>query len=287
MELWLAAGLVALGTLLAVAVAAVGGRLLNGLYNDRSVRTAGDLFVKGAPRTVMAVLAHPGDEITCAATLARMARRRGAKLVLVYLTAGEAARGASVRRDVLGEVRRAEAAKVGRILKAAEVTVLDYPDGALRTADGATVRRTLGELIARHGPSVLVTFDERIGLYGHHDHMQVGRWVGEILSACADDTSFPVRRVYHMTLSSRLIERARRRVQAFHDNYPRDPKRGLPAPSLAVRVGGLTGVKRRVMRAHASQSEVLRDGQPYWSRAPGWLYARLYGREYFSLAASR
>lgn len=285
MEIWLGVGGVALGVLVLGTLVAF--LVVRGRYNEGRVPVRRDLFLKGAPKTVMAIWAHPDDELIAAGALARMARRRGAKLVLVYLTAGEAVRGTGIRRQSLGETRSAEARAAGKILKAKEVAILDFPDGGLRTADGAAARLALGELIARHGPSVLVTFDERIGYYSHPDQMQVGRWVREIVEQCAGDDSFPVRRVYHVTLPDGVIEMAREHVPAFRDNYPRDPHRALPEPTIAIRISGQAGIKRRVRLAYPSQEESIGDVHPWAGRMPAWLHYRLMDREYFTLAASR
>jgi len=284
MEIWLVVGVAALCLGL---VAATGFLVARGRYNDGRVPVRRDLFLKGAPKTVMAIWAHPDDELIAAGALARMARRRKAKLVLVYLTAGEAARGNGARRQDLGARRTAEARAAGKILRASEVEVLDFPDGGLRSVDDAAARLAIGELIARHGPSILVTFDERIGYYSHPDQMQVGRWVREIVEQCADDETFPVRRVYHVTLPQGLLDMARRHVPAFRDNYPRDPSRALPAPTLAVRVSGQAGVKRRVARTYRSQAETIADVHPLVTSLPAGLLYRLLDREYFTLAASR
>lgn len=58
--------------------------------NDSSVPRSSDLIPVNAPRRVLAVWAHPDDEVTSAGTLAELARS-GAKVSLVYLSHGEAA----------------------------------------------------------------------------------------------------------------------------------------------------------------------------------------------------
>ncbi|HRD47914.1 MAG TPA: hypothetical protein PLF78_15720, partial [Caulobacter sp.] len=72
---------IGLGTLLVLAALASWGFLaLNHTVNDPDVPVAKTLLVKGAPKTVLAVWAHPDDEITSAGTLARLAKEEGARL---------------------------------------------------------------------------------------------------------------------------------------------------------------------------------------------------------------
>jgi hypothetical protein len=84
-----------------------------------------------------------------------------------------------------------------------------------------------------------------------------------------------------------MIALALKLVSAFRNAYPSDPERQLPAPSLAVRISAQTGAKRRLLDVHGSQAKVMADVQPYYQKLPGWLYYRLFDREYFALAFSR
>ncbi|CAN7538435.1 PIG-L family deacetylase [Phenylobacterium sp. LjRoot164] len=250
--------------------------------NDDGVSVARDLFADGAPRRVMAIWAHPDDEITCAGALAGMARD-GAELILVYLTAGEAAKDTGYTREELTRVRRAEAQAAGEHLGAAGVEVLDFPDGGLTISDPAVARAAIAGLIERFAPSLVISFDEKVGFYGHPDHIQTGRWVREVIEAGAPS----VRRLYQATLPRPMVALALKLVSAFRDNYPKAPEDGLPAPTVAVNIVAYGRRKRRLLDIHASQAKVIADVQPYADRVPHWLYYRLFDREYFALAIDR
>lgn len=250
--------------------------------NDDDVPVARDLFAVGAPRRAMAIWAHPDDEITCAGALAGMAQD-GAELTLVYLTAGEAAKDTGYTRDELARVRRTEAQAAGAHLGAAHVEVLDFPDGGLAASDPAAARAAIARLIARFEPSLVISFDEKVGFYGHPDHVQTGRWVREVIETNAPS----VRRLYQATLPGPMVALALKLVSAFRDNYPKAPEDGLPAPSVAVNIVAHSKRKRRLLDVHASQAKVIADVQPYADRVPHWLYYRLFDREYFALAIDR
>jgi LmbE family N-acetylglucosaminyl deacetylase len=263
--------------------------VLRHAVNDDGVpiaRATGELFAPGAPHTVIAVWAHPDDEITAAGTLARLAHD-GAKVTLVYLTHGEGAHFTGYSRDQLYALRPEEAKAAGKALGVGDVVVLDYGDGKLPAADAAKAKADLAALIAVRRPSTVFSFDDRVGYYGHPDHAQAGRWTAELVRAGLADPAYPVKRLYQATLPAPVIALARKYISAFRTHYPTDPARGLPAPTIAVPISSQADAKRAVLDAHKTQVKVIDDVQPYGRRLPAFLYYRLFDREYFTLAAGR
>jgi LmbE family N-acetylglucosaminyl deacetylase len=273
-----------------VILLALGFFALRHAVNDDNVpvvASTNQLFAPGAPHTVMAVWAHPDDEITSAGTLARLAHD-GAKVTLVYLTHGEGAHFTGYSRDELYAMRPEEAKAAGRALGISDVVVLDYGDGKLPAADALKAKADLASLIATRRPSTVFSFDERVGFYGHPDHAQVGRWTAEVVrTGMATDPAWPVARLFQATLPAPVIALARKYISAFRTHYPADPSKGLPAPTLAVPIASQAAAKRAVLEAHRSQVKVIDDVQPLGRMLPSFLYYRLFDREYFTLAAAR
>lgn len=284
-----ALGRILLASVLAVGVALVASGAafawLRHAVNDAHVPQSSDLVPAGAPRRVMAIWAHPDDEVTSAGTLAELARQ-GAQVSLVYFTHGEAAHHTGYSREQLWRTRPQEASRAGRAIGAASVTVLDYGDGRLTQAPGDRAEAELRHLIAARRPSVVISFDERVGYYGHPDHAQVGRWVADVVRAGSSDPTFPVRRLYQATLPAPVIALARRHIEAFRDHYPAPPAPGLPAPTVAVPIAREASIKRAVLDAHRTQMKVIDDVQPFGRKLPPWLYYRLLDHEYFALAGA-
>ena len=283
------AGRILAAVLLVAVVALAGGLLLvHHAVNDDGVPVAtstDQLFAPGAPHTVMAVWAHPDDEVTSAGTLARLAHD-GARVTLVHFTHGEGAHFTGFSAAQLYRMRPEEAKAAGRALGVQDVVVLDYGDGKLTRADAGRAKADLSALIAARRPSTVISFDTRVGYYGHPDHAQVGRWTAEVVRAgMAADPGFPVKRLYQATLPAPAIALARRYIAAFRNHYPADPAKGLPAPTLAVPIAAEAAAKRAVLEAHRSQVKVIDDVQPGGRKLPSWLYYRLFDREYFALAA--
>jgi LmbE family N-acetylglucosaminyl deacetylase len=276
------------GVLLVVLVVLAGVFVIVRLaVNDGAVpviRSTAELFAPGAPHAVLAVWAHPDDEIIAAGTLARLAHD-GADVTLVYFTHGEGAHDTGFTSDQLHALRPEEARAAGKALGARDVVVLDYGDSRLTRADPVAAKTALEALILAHRPSTVISFDERVGYYGHPDHAQAGRWTAEVVRAGMGEPGFPVKRLYQATLPEPAIALARRYISAFRTHYPADPAEGLPAPSLAVPIASQAFAKRAVLGAHRTQVKVIDDVQPGGRRLPAWLYYRIFDREYFTLAA--
>ncbi|MDP2259609.1 MAG: PIG-L deacetylase family protein [Caulobacter sp.] len=259
----------------------------NARVNDGAVPVAGSLLVPGAPKTVLAVWAHPDDEITSAGTLARLAKEEGARVVLVYMSRGEAAKGLGYTADQLAALRPPEARAAGKALGAARVVVLDYPDGGLTDVDDAAAKAAIRRIIDEEKPSIVISFDEKVGFYGHPDHARTGRWVRAVVDDGASEPDFPVKRLYQATLPTSLVKLALKLVDAFRTRYPKDPAQGLPAPDLAIRIPSQAASKRAVLDAHTTQVKIIADVQPGYDKVPAWLYYRLFDREYYAVAVIR
>jgi len=126
--------------------------------------------------TVVAVLAHPDDEVlACGGTLARVADA-GARVVLVCASRGELGWNRDptlLPNGDLGRTRGLELLDSARILDLDEVILLEHPDGCLRWAEG--LARDVAGVLRRHRPGIVITFDSD-GLYWHEDHVGVHEW---------------------------------------------------------------------------------------------------------------
>jgi LmbE family N-acetylglucosaminyl deacetylase len=256
--------------------------------NDGAVPVVENLLPAGAEQGhVMAIFPHPDDELAVAGTL-RKHHHLGIDTSLIVLSHGEKGpTGGLVPAEQLGEARAAEVRASARILGIDHVEIFSYPDSALPEVEPARIKATIREMIHRYRPTVIVTYDDRVGLYGHHDHALTGKLTREVFAEGRDDPQFPVRRLYMITLSSGMLAAALRLSPTFRDRYPRDPDRQLPAPDVAVRITDHGAAKNAAMAAHATQREILRSVQPFHHVLPHWLYYRWLDREYFALAEQR
>ena len=135
-----------------------------------------------ARRVLVAVFAHPDDEIAVGPMLARYARE-GVEVRLVLATNGD--RGVRITNipagDALGRARAMEAACSAERLRINPPILLDLGDGTL--AVPATLRRLQTEMarvLKELEPGAVVTWGAE-GLDGHPDHRIVGAVVTQIL----------------------------------------------------------------------------------------------------------
>lgn len=144
------------------------------------------------PPSILAILAHPDDEITIAPVLARTARE-GGEVTLVFATSGDAGPGVSGLEP--GEELAALREDEGRC--AAFALGIDQPiywqmgDGKLsemaRTPGSAAndMVDRIASLIEIQQPQVIMTWGPDGG-YGHADHRMVSNAVTQVVQAMAE-----------------------------------------------------------------------------------------------------
>ncbi|MBZ5678013.1 MAG: PIG-L family deacetylase [Acidobacteriia bacterium] len=138
---------------------------------------------------LLAVLAHPDDEsLGFGGTLARYSAE-GVETYLVTATRGEQGRFFSPDRKTepaeVGRVREAELRAAAAVLGIREVSILDYPDGAVDQIDAATAIAAIVQHIRRVRPHVVVTFGPD-GAYGHPDHIAISQFTTAAVVCAAD-----------------------------------------------------------------------------------------------------
>ena len=158
--------------------------------------------------TLMAVHAHPDDEIFGTGGVFARAADEGLRTVLVVATGGEEGEIRDPARDTpeeharLAAIRTEELRRSAEILGIEEVHFLGFRDsGMLGTpandnsdnflhADREEATRRVVRLIREVRPDVLVTYDERGG-YGHPDHVTAHEVTTVAVEAAADPGRYP------------------------------------------------------------------------------------------------
>jgi LmbE family N-acetylglucosaminyl deacetylase len=170
---------------------------------------SGPITAQTAPRTLVAVLAHPDDEAPVAPILARYARE-GVRVYLIIVSdgmAGAGPQGHIPRPDSTpqGEDlvrRRAEEARCAtQALGTQPPILLGFPDGKLGDYAGDRgliyrVTQRLAEELARLRPYAVITWGPDGGT-GHPDHRLVSTLVTQLQRTGAPGVP---ERVYHMYL---------------------------------------------------------------------------------------
>ncbi len=127
-----------------------------------------------SPRpSLVAVVAHPDDEVLIAGGTLALAAAAGTPTGVVCLTRGERgpiAAGSLRAGETLGDARARELGDAARVLGVRWARCLDHPDGRLAGEAAGAIAGEVAALLRPHEPSVLLTFGPD-GLYGHPDHV--------------------------------------------------------------------------------------------------------------------
>jgi len=157
-------------------------QILRPLRPTRAPRPVALEFLLEAGGSVVAVFAHPDDELFASCLLCELAAR-GVPFHLVCLTRGEGGITGGTTREELGRIREAELHASATALGAASVEFLDYVDPlglAHRTfapdVSPEDLATRLKPLLEKHGPSALLTHGSG-GEYWHPAHVLVHRAV--------------------------------------------------------------------------------------------------------------
>lgn len=238
------------------------------LFNEPGVARLQSVSETLGEAGVLFVFAHPDDEITANALMAR-ARAEGVPVHLFTATRGEA--GAQyppvVDQAHLGVVREAEARRHGFALGVASHAVLDLGDGQLEHRPLEELTALVAAAIARTRPSAVVSFHPESGVSLHPDHMMIGAAAQAAVAALGEGAPVLVQVLAPRPALRRFGGARGAHVAALQ-----------PEPDFAV--GAPAGAKIRAWAIHESQSRYL---QAAYGLPPGVLY-RLWTQEYYALA---
>jgi LmbE family N-acetylglucosaminyl deacetylase len=244
--------------------------------------------------TLVSFHAHPDDECIGCGGVIRKAADDGHRVVLVVATRGERGEipeGFLADGEELWQRRVAETLASAEILGVQRTEFLGYLDsgmmgtpandqpGSFWTAPVEEAAEKLAALLKDEGADVLTCYDDHGG-YGHPDHIQVHR-VGMRAAELAG-----IGRVYQSTMNRDHIMRGRKafaeQAAAAGIEMPDVSERdefGSPESVItaAVDVTPYVDVKRRAMRAHASQI----SEKSFFLAMPDDAFRYAFGTEWF------
>lgn len=261
-------------------------------------------------RGLMAVHAHPDDEVISTGGVLAAAAERGLPTTVVTCTGGE--RGEIVGegmdpeeiRPRLAEVRRAELSAALDLLGAGPPVLLGYVDSGMMGTDGnadpqAFWNAPFDEAVARlvthiraARPSVLVTYDA-FGGYGHPDHIQAHRVALVASEAAAVAALYPdagpawrIPKVYLATIPKSAILAGSQALTAAGLPSPFGTPERLADVTMGCADADLGAVvdvrpwldrKWAALRAHRSQI----GPESFFLNVPDTLRDEMFGTEWF------
>ncbi len=246
-------------------------------------------------KTLLAIVAHPDDEISTGGSLARYAAA-GHRSIVACATRGDGV-DAKIKNDAatpetLGLVRQQELAASCARLGIDPPIVLHYQDGEVDAVPVETAAERLLGLFLALRPDVVITHDPTGG-YAHPDHIAVSGMVTRAfeLAGTAIGPAAPARLYYY------AIPRSfGQSLAAFRDR--RAAVRGQQLGFLGVPDEHITteidirdylDLKLQALACHRSQFEFDEQGQPrtFTTSVPEPERSQLFGVERFIRAASR
>lgn len=146
--------------------------------------------VSNNDKTLMAIFAHPDDEIVISPILSKYAKQ-DVNIYLVIVTDGS--KGVTAHANIpagdsLAKVRSKEALCVTKTLGINPPIFLNYMDGDLAENENIySLDDKIDSLFTKYQPNVVITFGPG-GEYGHPDHRIVSSIVTEVFQREASDT---------------------------------------------------------------------------------------------------
>ncbi|MFQ6087891.1 MAG: PIG-L deacetylase family protein [Candidatus Methanofastidiosia archaeon] len=135
-------------------------------------------------KKLLAIFAHPDDEISAIGTLANHTER-GDEVYLTWMTEGRKATTLKVSEDEKAEIRKRQAKKIGKLI-GAKTRFLNFKDAEIFPSREAALK--VSELIKEVKPQILITWNKFLSTgAGHPDH----RYTSEIVLDALTYARFP------------------------------------------------------------------------------------------------
>ncbi|HRP32373.1 MAG TPA: PIG-L family deacetylase [Agriterribacter sp.] len=208
-----------------------------------------------APKTVMAVFAHPDDEIDVSPLLAKLASQ-GHKVYLTIATNGDMGIREHAKipaGDSLAHVRALETECTCKTLGINPPIMLGLGDGKLTNWNALSVlRKRLDSVFAIYKPDVVITWGAEGGS-GHPDHRMVGAVVTELFQS--DQSSFRIGKLFYTAIPTEhwINEPAYKTSEQtnYHGIYKSVDKKYLPVRIWCSETENK--IAREAMRCNTSQ----------------------------------
>lgn len=243
-------------------------------------------------KKALVIVAHDDDAVVFAGTTSRLAEEGWEISFLCFY--------AYHWRPEDNPVRKVEMANVKRIQGLKNIYLIDMEiRNRLDTVEDAympipyeqfaanfnidSLRMFIGEAIDKTNPSVIFMLDNVIGLYGHPEHVVVGKTVEDYCRSHHDSAGFPVKKIYQGVLPPSHAEKLMGNTSTYSGGKEIYKCDGMPLPDVQVDIYPFAKKKKSVFLAHASQHRNLRKFFPSYKYIPSKIYFRIFVKEYFNI----
>jgi len=154
---------------------------------------------------LLVVMAHPDDESMATGGLILRHTREGIEVNLICATRGEKGWGGKppgARKEDLAQIRTDELEAAASALAITAYELWDYPDGGVEVSDQSEITERIRRQISSHAPAVVVGWGPD-GVYGHPDHIAMGRCTDAAVAAIPEPNR-PA--LYHVAVDAPLAD---------------------------------------------------------------------------------
>lgn len=270
--------------LLALYVSSCGQPSLNYETFEKAQDYNVPLWDKGSKRenpVALFIFPHPDDEIVCAGTIATL-KQQGWKVNLLTLTQG---------KPEEKEIRKAEWQNAVKALAIDGSQLLDLPNNSWEDIQANklhfwdqqmdSVRNIIYNAIKQYSPSLLFTYDEVMGGYGHPEHRLTASATHKVFEQHKDDSSFAPIAIMQITLSDQLEKALLGSLDSYKKAVAGSGK-DLPAPDIAFDITSVWPVKGKAASVYTSQYKTLRKFYLLPDQTDTTKHYSAFSREYYT-----
>jgi LmbE family N-acetylglucosaminyl deacetylase len=141
----------------------------------------------------------------------------------------------------------------------------------------------ISRFIEKYKPSVIFTLDDKIGGYGHPDHVIVSKLVVDYCSIHKNDPGFPVKKIYQSVFAPSLAENIMGKLPVYIEAKKVYRCDGPPLPDVQVDIYSYAKQKKAVLSAYTTEQNSIRKFWPCYSYYPSWIYFKIFDRDFFRI----
>jgi len=150
--------------------------------------------------------------------------------------------------------------------------------------DTVSIKNMLVKKITDFKPSIIFTWDNVIGGYGHPDHILLSQIVNDIFdnqNKYLEDSN-SIEKLYMISLSKGLENHILNKLDFYKGLISRYKQTEIPKPNIAVKISKYAIIKKKVLLAYRSEyKSALSKFFPSFKETDAKKYFELYDREYY------
>jgi LmbE family N-acetylglucosaminyl deacetylase len=204
------------------------------------------------------IFPHPDDEIVCAGTIATL-KQQGWKVNLITLTQGVPGEKEIRNKEWKNAMKKLSIDK-GQIIDLPNNTWNDVMNDKLLfwNENKDSIRQIISEAIEEYSPSLLFTYDDILGGYGHPEHKMTAEITKDIFLQKSNDTSFTPQFIYQITLPEKLELLYNSKLESYNKFVSANGGKNLPEPTIAFDITQQWPIKKEAASQYPSQAKTLK-----------------------------